>query len=312
MKKILLFMLLTAIICSCNPIPNKPCYETLSLEELTKANKADSNFLVFYEFLQETDIYELSDIEKAKYHEITYSKLYEYCKFFYNEEYWSNAEDIYSAKWNEEYSASIQATDSLIALYKKEKQIAFSEVNKLLSIDLIDLHGFLERYYFPWGASGDLQSKVMISIKCNLSVPQISKVETSLYYWAKDGSNNIQSFFIEPLIDVVDKKNFTFSYNDYYDKFREYYSFYYFTKECDYEFKINKVIIGKDTIVANYPDYKYEYSLIDKRFSKDWMSFSRNKVNSAMITQEDYIEEQIELEKRAFDALCYEVVNEYF
>lgn len=42
------------------------------------------------------------------------------------------------------------------------------------------------------------------------------------------------------------------------------------------------------------------------------MSFSRNRVDSEMITQEDYIEAQIELEKRTFDALCYEVVNEYF
>ena len=57
---------------------------------------------------------------------------------------------------------------------------------------------------------------------------------------------------------------------------------------------------------------KIKMDNFDKQFSKEWMKFSRNKVNSAMITQEDYIEEQIELEKRTFDALCYEVVNEYF
>ncbi len=322
MKKILFFVLLSAIICSCNPIPDKPCYEVLTVEELAKVNKADSNFLAFYEYLQEeTDIYDMNDIEKAKYQEINYSRLYKYLKFISDVEHWYKAEDIYSAKWHQEFDATIKSTDSLIAVYQKEKQEAFAEVNKLVSLELIDLQCGIEIKPAGWDMWGYWRSEkiegiVDYTIKLNFSNPKISNVETVLYFWEKDGSKSARSVFLSGLYyihDLKGKKQIKDRYKqEHYDALREYYSYNTFKQKCDYEFRIYRIIMGNDTIVADYPNDKYEYSLIKKQFSKEWLQLARFRINSKMVSQEEYVEEQIELEREKFDALCYEMVNEFF
>ena len=137
MKKTLFFILLSAIICSCNPIPNKPFYEPLTLEELAKAIKADEYFGEWYEELaDDSDVQRMTDVEKAKYKDVTYRRLYKYFQYQDDFQYWIKQDSISQIKWFEEYASTIKSMDSLIAVQKELKEQAFAEVNKIASFEL--------------------------------------------------------------------------------------------------------------------------------------------------------------------------------
>ena len=132
MKKSLFFMLLTAIICSCNPIPNKPFYEELTLDELAKAIKADEEFAEWYEELMDSRlITRTTDVEKAKYKDVTHRRLFKYSKHMYDFKYWIRFDSISNLKWEEEYASTIKSVDSLVAVKKELKKQFVSVVARL-------------------------------------------------------------------------------------------------------------------------------------------------------------------------------------
>ena len=79
-KTIGLFGLITLILISgCSKIPNKSIIEPLDTKELSESIKNDTSFANFYEIIR-NQIDTMNNVQKAKYGDITYSRLFKYNK----------------------------------------------------------------------------------------------------------------------------------------------------------------------------------------------------------------------------------------
>lgn len=137
MKSLLKYILgLTIIISSCNNIPNKPVSEKLSMEELSKAIKSDTMFTHFYENIRKS-VDEMDDIKKAKFNDVTYSRLFDYYKFLQDTTYWRPLSKKWEKDWEKEYGIYSIKADSTINYWKK--YLEENSLNKYVKIELVDI-----------------------------------------------------------------------------------------------------------------------------------------------------------------------------
>ena len=135
------FTLIAAIglfICSCNNIPNTSIFEPLDTKTLAGIIKQDSLFTSFYEELQEKTS-QFNEIEKAKFDDITYRKLYSMVEFSRDTSELNPKYRQWQQEWDDQFGMYAAKADSVIRYweqYKKDNaldrfvKIEFSAIDK--------------------------------------------------------------------------------------------------------------------------------------------------------------------------------------
>lgn len=171
MKKIFLLIFAAYVLISCNSISTKPIFESLSTDELTKAIKTDTSFTSFYENLRKS-VDEISDIKKAKYHEVTYRRLFKYFKFTGDTVYWKAQSNTAEKEWAAKFAIYLPKADSVLDYWRRYQdehslnkyvQVELAEIDKEyyeyigsikevhLGFKLIPLQGPIEQIRFTYG-----------------------------------------------------------------------------------------------------------------------------------------------------------------
>ncbi|MBR3026334.1 MAG: DUF1788 domain-containing protein, partial [Oscillospiraceae bacterium] len=102
----------------CSSIPSKSIMEPLETNELAKIIKNDTMFERFYTMVSKT-VENLSDIDKAKYTEITYSSFYDCYKFMNDSTQTKPLTKEFETEWNNKYAQYDNKVDSVMDYWKK-------------------------------------------------------------------------------------------------------------------------------------------------------------------------------------------------
>jgi hypothetical protein len=140
-KLSLLILGLTIIFSSCSNISDKPVSEKLSTDELSKAIKSDTMFTSFYENIRKS-VDEMDDIKKAKFNDVTYSRLFEYYKFLLDTIHWKPLSEKWEKEWEKEFGIYSTKADSTIIYWKK--YLAENSLDKYVKIELANIN---KEYY---------------------------------------------------------------------------------------------------------------------------------------------------------------------
>lgn len=208
MKKILFFIIAIFILSGCNKIPKKPIFERLSTEELAKAIKSDTLFAEFYESIR-SEMDDLSEINKAKYNDITYHRLFNYVKYLNDTIYWNPKIEIWEDEWEDKYNIYLSKADSTINYWKKyleenslDKYIKielanidkeyYSFINEVSEVNLgfrlTPLQGGIEQLVFTYGYQAKIHedNKYYEKKRCRTTTPFFSP---TIRYWEVDYSD---------------------------------------------------------------------------------------------------------------------------
>lgn len=142
MKRLSFFILGVAfVLSSCNNISDKPVFEKLNTEELVKAIKSDTSFTNFYENIREK-VDEFDDIQKAKFNDVTYRRLFKYVKFSQDTIYWKPLYEKWGKEYEKEFGIYSNKADSILNYWEK-----FLEENSLDKYVKVELAQIDKEYY---------------------------------------------------------------------------------------------------------------------------------------------------------------------
>lgn len=120
MKKIFIFAFAVVIFAACNPIPNKSITQKLETKELAKAIEKEPMFESCYGTVQNEFIPKInSEIELAKYVDVTYRRLYDYMKYVNDAK---NIEPITKKaikEWEDNYGSKKYDLETIITNYRQ-------------------------------------------------------------------------------------------------------------------------------------------------------------------------------------------------
>lgn len=138
------FLLMIPIILgSCSSIPSKSIMEPLETDELAKIIKSDTMFETFYSTVSKV-VETLSDIDKAKYSDITYSSFYDCYKFMNDSNQTKPLAKEFEAEWNDKYSKYENKVDSVMEYWKN--YIAENSLSRYVSIEF----DHLDKEYYSY------------------------------------------------------------------------------------------------------------------------------------------------------------------
>lgn len=144
MRKLLIvgaMFFLGVVLFSCNSVPSKSIMEPLETKELAKIIKKDTLFEEFYTKLSR-HVEKLSDIDKAKYSDITYSSFYDCYKFTNDTSIINPLSVKYEDEWVAKYSSYEDKVDSVMDYWKK-----YIEENSLSKFVTIEFDNLDKEYY---------------------------------------------------------------------------------------------------------------------------------------------------------------------
>lgn len=131
-------LLTVGIFLSCNKIPDKSIFTTLSADELSAIIKSEPDFADFYEELTE-ELEDFNELEKAKFMDITYRGMYKMYNYMEDTTVWRPLKQKWSDEWNEKYGSYDAKVDSVLNYWIEYKeshslnrfvQISFAEIDK--------------------------------------------------------------------------------------------------------------------------------------------------------------------------------------
>ncbi|MBR4625574.1 MAG: hypothetical protein IKO56_08595 [Alphaproteobacteria bacterium] len=134
-------LLIPLFMVSCSSIPSKSIMEPLETNELAKIIKNDTMFERFYTMVSKT-VENLSDIDKAKYTEITYSSFYDCYKFMNDSTQTKPLTKEFETEWNNKYAQYDNKVDSVMDYWKK-----YIEDNSLSRFVTIEFDRLSKEYY---------------------------------------------------------------------------------------------------------------------------------------------------------------------
>ena len=129
----ILICIVVFVINSCNSLPDKPVSEKLNKEELSKAMKSDTAFSNFYEEISKK-VDNLDDIQKAKYNDVSYRRLFSYYKFLRDTTYWNPLRQKWNRDWNNKYGIYLSKADSTLNYWRK--YLSDHSLNSYVKIEL--------------------------------------------------------------------------------------------------------------------------------------------------------------------------------
>ena len=127
---------LVIIAASCSSIPNKSVFESLDTKELAKAIKSDELFERVYEDYSKAASC-FNEIEKAKYSDITWRKIYKAEKFQNDTAYVNPLFKEWVNEWNDKYGCYDEKVDSVLARWKKYKDD--NSLSRFVSVEFAEL-----------------------------------------------------------------------------------------------------------------------------------------------------------------------------
>ena len=142
MKKILILLFAIGLF-SCNSQLDKPIFEPLTVNELKESIENDSLFKGTYKyivFVRDTVL--KSDMEKVKYADLTYDRIFDYVKFSADTVYFKPINERTEKEWNEKYGFYSEKVDSISNYWKKYK-----EENSLEQYAKVELAKIDKEYY---------------------------------------------------------------------------------------------------------------------------------------------------------------------
>jgi hypothetical protein len=147
MKRIII-ILLTATLYSCNSHLDKSIFEPLTVEELKKSIDKDSLFEGTYKnILYIKDSVLTSDIEKAKFADLTYNRVHKLIKFSLDTTYFKPIEERIKKEWQEKYGKFHTKVDSISNYWKKYKNE--NSLEQYVKVELVQIDK--EYYSYSYG-----------------------------------------------------------------------------------------------------------------------------------------------------------------
>lgn len=151
MKKTLLFLFASVLFIACNPIPNKSVFEELTTDELASAIKADPEFGEAYEDIRSSVVStNFSDVQKAKYKDVTYRRLYKYTNHVADSAYWEPRQEKWGKEWDNTFANDLAKVDETVAYWT-----AYKKQNSLSRFANIELSRFRITHYYYIGGVDD-------------------------------------------------------------------------------------------------------------------------------------------------------------
>lgn len=125
-------LLISFILVSCSSIPSKSIMDPLETNELATIIKKDTLFEKFYTSVR-NKVEKLSDIDKAKFSDITYSSFYDCYKFTNDTNQVKPLAKQFESDWNQKYSMYATKIDSVVGYWKK--YIADNSLTRYVSVE---------------------------------------------------------------------------------------------------------------------------------------------------------------------------------
>lgn len=142
MKKIVIILLLI-LVYNCSNHLDKSINEQLTIDELKKSMEKDSTFEEIYKTIQLIKELALrTDIEKAKFADLTYNRVIKFIKFSQDTLYFKPIRERLKEEWQEKYGVLINKVDSISNYWKK-----YREENSLEQYVKIELVKIDKEYY---------------------------------------------------------------------------------------------------------------------------------------------------------------------
>lgn len=127
-----LIVVVGSFLCSCNRIPNTSVLTPLDTKTLAGIIARDSMFIDFYEQLQKSTK-EFNDIEKAKFNDITYRKLYSIIEFTRDTGKMAPMQKKWHQEWESEFGMYKDQVDSVIEHWARYKES--QSLNRFVKIE---------------------------------------------------------------------------------------------------------------------------------------------------------------------------------
>ena len=143
MKITIIFAVALTLLVGCSPIPNKSVFEELSTKELASAIKSDPEFAEAYERIRKLDsLISFSEVQKAKYKDVTYRRLYKYTKHMNDSIFWLPKNKKWQQEWDETFANDLAKVDEKVAYWTDYK-----EQNSLSRFAKVELSSFYITHY---------------------------------------------------------------------------------------------------------------------------------------------------------------------
>lgn len=153
MKKLLLIIPILFFLIACDRHLNQSVFTPLSLDDLKTSINKDSTFEYIYKEIRHTcDSVLKTDIDKAKYLDVTYKDILNLVKFAQDTNYFNKRRIEWGKEWNGKYGIYTAKIDSTIEYWRK-----FKEDNSLNQYVDVQLDGIHKTYYSYIGGIKDIQ-----------------------------------------------------------------------------------------------------------------------------------------------------------
>lgn len=146
--RVTVFFLLLAATYGCSNHLDKKIFEPLTVEEIKKSIEKDSTFKDTYETIQQIkDSVLRTDIEKAKFADLTYNRVYKLIRFAEDTTYFKPIRERLKKEWQEKYGILQEKVDSISNYWKKYRDE--NSLEQYVKVELVQIDK--EYYSYSYG-----------------------------------------------------------------------------------------------------------------------------------------------------------------
>lgn len=293
-KYILLFLLVVACSGEKDIIPDKSIFEPLTVDELAPIIKQDTLFVDFYESLQE-EVEDYTDIEKAKFNDITYRSLYRACEKLVNREQYEQFTAPYYDEWGNKFGKTLEEADSLFYYWERYRnEHNFQEFVKVEVVDLVKV-----KHYSTTDVNLVFRITPMGEPLKNVNIDYTTRFKgtvdhTQTYIYPSTGSGVLWLFDINEPCEK--QKELDYSSEEYMlDR-----SFEDFQKDFDVDIRVTSVTVGEDLYMEDVSVYPEGVLKVLKNgpyspgvFSMDKADVIKANINPNYVDMWQYVEDRV-------------------
>lgn len=317
-KALVLTAILGLIMLSCSsPISNKSITESLSIEELNKCQKADTNFKTMYTAVSLAMQF-LSDSEKAEFYDISWKQMADFYNFQMKLEQ-KEFKDKCKKEWDNKYSGIYDNACLFVDSYFDAKEM----LPKVASLKLIDMSKTLKSH----SSNIDVLSSTILATEFQDGVESIGvsfkktrdrRLTGGKFSYSMKENEDVQ--VLKPndsfVFEIKNEEPASFAVlsdielsNIYKDFSRGKVDFF------DDKLYISKATInGKIYNLFDYPEIlalkeKEAKSFMEHADCKEFNDFIRGKFNQDYLSEKEYYHKRYDEESERKDSECYGFVS---
>ena len=249
------YLLLSLLIVACSGkkdvIPDKSIFEPLTVEELSTIIKQDTLFVDFYESIQE-EVEDYTDIEKAKFNDVTYRGLYRAYESLIDHEEYGQFTLPFWDEWGKTYEADIEKADSLILFWERYRaEHNFQEYVSAEAVDLVTESTYgIKSVYMVVRVTPLVEDIKNVNIKYTCRFKG-ERDQTLISYYPTTSDGYLWIYDLDCVRE--ERKTLDLASSNYL-KDR---SFEDFLKDFDIDFRVTSITIGDDLYMEDesvYPE----------------------------------------------------------